>query len=364
MMKGIRRALAFAGAWKKRPSWVVETEVTLERGDRSVPATLLRSSSPRPQTPGWVVLHGITRPGRAHPVLLRFIGALAGTKATVLVPEVPEWRELYLAPEEAIATVRAAVRHMTDVQGIKPGNVGIMGFSLGVPQVLRAAADPGLTDALGGVAGFGGYGTLEPTIHFLFQGEHQWEGVTHALDPDPYGRWIVGGNYLPDIPGFENARDVAEALLDLARQAGDLQVGAWEDLYDEIKDDLEKKVHPDRHELFRAFAPTSGSLPPRAFSDTMTPKLARAARASSAFAEPIGILDRIRVPVRLVHGWGDRLIPYSETLRLGEAFPETSDVKVYLTGLFSHSQAAGGKGRGPVEQIRFIRILADLLTLV
>jgi pimeloyl-ACP methyl ester carboxylesterase len=297
-------------------------------------------------------------------VLLRFIGALAGTRATVLVPEIPEWRDLYLAPDEAIATVRASVRHLIEEEGIHAGSVGVMGFSLGVPQVLRAAADPGLTEKLGGVAGFGGYGTLEPTIQFLFNGEHEWEGTTHTLDPDPYGRWIVGGNYLPEVPGFEDAGDVAEALLRLARKAGDLQVGAWEDHYDGIKDELEKGVDPDRRELFRAFAPPAGRLPPPGISESLTPKLARAARASTPFAEPIGLLDRIRVPVRLVHGWGDRLIPYSESLRIGEAFPERSDVKVYLTGLFSHSQAARGGRKNPLEQIRFLRILADLLSLV
>ena len=141
-------------------------------------------------------------------------------------------------------------------------------------------------------------------------------------------------------------------------------VEAWAEVYDGIKNDLEKTVHPHRHGLFRSFAPPAGTFPPREFADAMTPELARAARASTPFAEPVSFLDRIRVPVRLVHGWDDRLIPFSESLRLAEAFTDPSDVRVYLTGLFGHSQEAAGKKRGPVEQVRFLRILADLLTLV
>ena len=34
----------------------------------------------------------------------------------------------------------------------------------------------------------------------------------YRMDPDPYGRWIVGGNYLTRIPGLEDAGDVASAL--------------------------------------------------------------------------------------------------------------------------------------------------------
>ena len=366
MIVGIKRALGFAWKWRGGATGIQEDEVEVQRGDRSVPATLFHPNYARFPLPGWVVLHGVTRPGRHHPTLLRFVRALAGTGATVLVPEVPEWRELYLAPDEAQATIRASVLHLAETEGTLPDRIGVMGFSLGVPQVLLATTDPSLKGRIRGVAGFGGYGNLDRTIHFLFHGEHKWEGKSHVADPDPYGRWVLGGNYLTQVPGFEDAGDVAQGLLSLARRAGDLQVGAWESCYDSVKQDLLREIHPSRHDLFRAFAPPTGRAPPKELSSQLVPALAEATRAAAPYSEPISFLDRIAVPVRLVHGRGDRLIPFSESLRLAEAFPPTADVQVYLTGLFSHSQmdtAAGAEG-GVEEQLHFLRILSDLLTLI
>jgi dienelactone hydrolase len=366
MIIGLKRALSFAWKWRGGATGIQEDELEIQRGDRSVPATLFHPNYNRTPLPGWVVLHGITRPGRHHPTLLRFVRALAGTGATVLVPEIPEWRELFLAPDEASATIRTSVFHLSGMEGTLPDRIGVMGFSMGVPQVLLAATDSSLKGRLRGVAGFGGYGSLDRTIHFLFQGEHEWEGKTHMADPDPYGRWVIGGNYLTKVPGFEEAGDVAHALLTLARKAGDLQVGAWESCYDSAKEELQGEIHPSRHDLFRAFAPSTGRVPPKVLSSQLVPGLAEAVRAAAPSSDPMSFLDRIFVPVRLVHGRGDRLIPFSESLRLAEAFPQTADIRVYLTGLFSHSHVdtAAGTGGGVKEQFHFLRMLSDLLTLV
>ena len=370
MILGLRRAMAFAWKWRGGATGIPALESEVERGDRQVPATLLRPDGRSSPLPGWVVLHGVTRPGRHHPTLLRFARALAGSGASVLVPEIPEWRELDLAPEEAAATVRASVLHLDEREDVLPGRIGIMGFSLGVPQVLLAAADPALAGHLRGVAGFGGYGSLDRTLHFLFLGEHEWEGRTHRVDTDPYGRWVIGGNYLTRTPGFEAAEDVALALLELARQAGDLQVGAWEARFDSLKAELEGGIHPSRRLLYRAFtsperAGRNGG-PPKGFLRDLAGTLAETIRRETPSAEPTRFLDRISLPVRLVHGRGDRLIPYSETLRLVEAFPRDKDVRAYLTGLFSHSQVDEEPPLGGVvaEQLQFLRMLSDLLTLV
>jgi pimeloyl-ACP methyl ester carboxylesterase len=366
MILGLKRALAFAWKWRGGATEIHEEEVEVQRGDRPVPGTLFHPGYARSPLPGWVVLHGVTRPGRRHPTLLRFVRALAGTGANVLVPEIPEWRELDLAPDEAAATIRASVLHLSTVEGTRPDRIGVMGFSLGVPQVLLAATDPSLRGRLRAVAGFGGYGDLDRTIHFLFKGEHEWQGTVQVIDPDPYGRWVVGGNYLTRVPGFEEAGDVARALLSLARGAGDLQVGAWEACYDSFKEELVHEIHPSRRDLFRAFAPPTGQTPPDELARRLAPALADAARRATPFSEPMSFLDRISVPVRLVHGRGDRLIPFSESLRMAEAFPARADVRVYLTGLFSHSQedTESGGGAGVEEQLHFLRILSDLLTLV
>lgn len=362
--RSLRRAWAFAEGWRgKDKSRVDVEEITLRRQGGVVPASLYRPRGSQGPFPGWVVLHGITRSGRHHPLLVRFVRAVTSSGAAVLVPEVPEWRELALAPEAAQDVLEAAVRHWALRAEVATGGVGVMGFSFGVTRVLQAAADPGLRGYVKAAAGFGGYASLEEAIRFQLTGEHRWQGVSYQTEPDPYGRWVVAGNLLPQAPGFHRTRAVAGALLQLARAAGDAQVGAWEPSFDELKDRLEAELPPEDRELFRAFAPPAGTLPPRSLAESLVPRLAQAARTASPLHDPLPYVSNIPRPVHLIHGRHDRLIPFTETLRLAASFPPEARVSCRLTGLFGHSQRGrpGGWWREGWERLRFLRMMSMVL---
>ena len=154
-------------------------------------------------------MHGITRPGRSHPQLVRFTRALAATGAAVLVPDVPEWRKLDLAPTLTRPTILRAIQAFDGMSDVRTEGYGLIGFSFGAPHTIAAMADPAIRDRVLGAIGFGGYCHLESTINFMFTGEHEYGGQSHTLRPDPYGRWIVAANYLTSVPGYEDAGDVA-----------------------------------------------------------------------------------------------------------------------------------------------------------
>lgn len=363
MFSGTIRALRFGKAWKVGASHVRETELEIERSDGTALATLLVPGNASGPLPGWVTLHGITRPGRRHPTLLRFVRALAASGAAVLVPEIPEWKEMLLAPREAADTLRAGVLALAGRKEAVPHRLGVMGFSFGGPQALLAGLDPVLAPHLKVVASFGGYCDLERTVRFLFTGEHEWKGERYHTDPDPYGRWVVGGNYLTRAPGFEGTEAVAEALLSLARAAGDEQVASWDAHHDARKAALEENLPQSGRRLFRVFAPADGEDVPGAAADELAPALTRAALNDSPLFDIASDLRHMKVPARLIHGRQDRLIPFTESLRLAELFPPGSDVRVLLTGLFSHSQRDGGrmKIRELGEQLRFLHLMSVVL---
>lgn len=360
MFDGIARGMRFGMAWKVGTSRLREMELELQRSGDSFPATLLVPTRIRNPLPGWVALHGITRPGRTHPTLVRFVRALAASGYVVLVPEVPEWREMKLAPKEAADTLRSAVLALANRDETEAGRLGVMGFSFGGPQALMAGTDPVLLPHLKAVASFGGYCDVEATLRFFFSGEHEWAGERYRAVPDPYGRWVAGGNYLPMASGYEGSEDVARALLDLAREAGDLRVASWDPVYDLRKQELADALPPSKRELFRAFAPADGDPVPPETLDRLVPALAEAARQDSPLFDIAPLLTDIRVPVRLVHGRQDRLIPFTETLRLAQRFSPESDVQVFLTGLFSHSHRHGGtfKIQELREKLQFLKLMS------
>lgn len=361
------RAIRYGRHWLSGAGDVTRSDQVLSASGAVFDAFVFRPSNAgdRP-LPGWVLLHGITRPGRLHPSLMRFSQSLAASGAIVVVPEVSEWVGLELAPHRTAAATRAGLEFLeADPQAV--GRSGLAGFSFGAPQAIRQALDPELHHRLGSVTAFGGYSDLERTLRFLMTGLHEWDGRTERLRPDPYGRWIVAANYLTGVPGYESAIPVAEALRSLAAEAGDLQVESWDPSMDPIKKGLRADLDGNDRELFDYFAPDAGDDPPMADerSERWVVDLAAAGRERDPGLElPDGQL-KTPVPIHVVHGAADSLIPSSEGRRLGERLRQTEG-SLTITRLFSHSSEDGTPHllSGVRENLRFFNLLNRILQSV
>ena len=351
------------------PGAVLREETTYRRDDRELPATLYRPARSRGPLPGWVTLHGITARGREHESLIRFAGALAAAGTAVLVPELPEWRALRIAPGPTVATVRAAVLEL-DSRGLtEPGRIGVMGFSFGATQGLVAASDPALQGHLAGVAAWGGYADLLRAARFGFLGEHELDGRSYRADPDPYGRWILAGNYLPLLPELGDDDAVATALHGLALHAGRHMIRSWDPAMDPLKEEARATLTPSQQELFDLLAPpTHRELEPdeRDQVRALVDRLIAAAIDHEPLLEAREHLRRVPVPIFLAHGRDDRLIPWTEMVRLRRALPESRVRYAAITPLFGHSF---GENRFPTPRLvweagRFIHLASTMLRLV
>lgn len=312
------------------------------------------------------MLHGVTRPGRGHATLVRFARALASTGCAVAVPEVPEWRDLRLAPHVTLPTVRATIRGLAEQVDIPTGHLALVGFSFGAPQALAVAADTEVKAAIGVVVGFGGYCDLERTVRFGFTGEHEQAGQLQRLRPDPYGRWVVGANYLSHVPGYEDAGDVARALWKLAAIAGDRGVISWDPEFDPVKEELRRPMSPDARDLFDLFAPPSAEDPPGRETCELAEALSEAGRRVDPGIDPTPVLGHVDQPVHILHGRHDHLIPYTEGLRLGRSLSPDVLAQSTITPLFGHSSQ--DPFPGPIEGIRegaiFLKALSGMLGAV
>lgn len=350
------RAARYLLRWA-RPGATAPARVDLGEGQSAD----LYGNQDRNTLPAWIVLHGVTVAGGAHPSLVRFANALAGTGAIVLVPRVDAWMALDLDPEPGHRAVSAAVDHL---RRSRPGaRCGLVGFSFGCQQAILAAADPSNRDTVSGAVGFGGHGDLESTILFGLTGEYEHEGTLRRIRPDPYGRWIVAANYLARIPGMEQAGDVSGALKSLATLAGERRIMSWDPAYDPVKDELERTIHPDRRDLFRLFAPPADREPDADLARAMAPQLASAALRTHPLLDGLNAKQLDLPPVHLFHGRYDHLIPWVETLKLAAALEGRCPVRTTVTGLFAHSQEQGSALPRLPELFRFYLELRRVLTM-
>ena len=344
---------------------VREEEVTIPVAGEPREATLLVPPGASPG-PAWVVLQGLTVHGRGHPALRRFMHALAASGAVVLVPEIPAWSRLRLDVDEARRTLADSVLHLSGMERVRPGGVGAAGFSFGATQAVMAAANPALRGRLGAVLGFGGYCDLGRMLRCLFTGEHEWNGERFRVDPDPYGRWVVVGNYLTLVPGFEHMEALQAAAHTLAVESGRSLGWAWEPQFDPRKIELRQGLSPEEQRLWDVVAGPAGAPidldAARALADAFT----AAALEKDPGLDPRPHLPELHGRVILSHGRQDRLIPFTETLRLTSMLPPRVRPSATITGLFAHSAAAGM--RHPVawarETTRFVGLLNRALYAV
>lgn len=334
-------------------------------GDEAIQARRYRPASrSRRPLPGWVMLHGATRPGPDHGAIVRFAAALASAGGDVLVPDVRAWRSLDLDPAPARRALALAARHHCADAGVRPGGVVLVGLSFGCPQAIIAAPELAAEGLVRGVLGYGGYHSLENTVRFALTGQFEWRERIEHLRPDPYGRWVIAANYLHRIPGYEGAEDVSRALGRLAALAGDHGFMAWEPSSDPYKAEVVKSVSAPNRELFRFFAPDSAQDPDPRRAEELAPVLVEAARATHPELELPRVPDgRSLPPIRLIHGRQDHLIPFTETLALERHLRKRADVDATVTDLLAHSRGSGASIARLREAMRFFAAIRGALAL-
>jgi pimeloyl-ACP methyl ester carboxylesterase len=289
--------------------------------------------------------------GRHHPQLVRFARALSASGSAVLVPEIPEWRRLRLAPLAVAPTIRGCIDRLRSSRDVASAPFGLIGFSFGAPQVAIAAGRGDLGDDVAGIVLFGGYCSLERTMTCQLTGEHEWEGVDYRLRPDPFGGWVVASNHLTDVPGYEDAGDVAAALHRLAAASSGQRISAWDARHDPLIGELRAALPERRRSVFDLFAtPSDAPLSQPGERRRMAALLAEACRSVEPLLDPEAALERVDLPTRLVHGRGDRLSPFTESLRLERRLSRGARRGLTVTGMFHHS--ADSHPAGVVDRVR------------
>lgn len=349
--------------FRPRPGVVAVDRMTCTREGEAIAAVIYKPAGAKTRLPAWVVLHGLTYRGLDHPSLVRFAGALAASGHIVMVPEIRAWTRLRVAPALTRPTIDAAIDALIQRADVDAERIGVFGFSFGATQSLVSAADPTFAERVRAIAAWGGYADIERLVMFGLTGEHEWNGVHERLEPDPYGRWMITANYLTRIPGYEDMTRAADALHQLATAAGRSGIYAGDPAHRKLNVQLAESLPARERRVFELFAPVgphdleAGRI--------IAASLAQTIIATEPLMDPSPHLARVCVPVQLAHGRDDRLIPYTEMLRLTRGLPARQQLGHSITELFSHS---GGTrpGLGPIglaqESGKFAALLHRILT--
>jgi len=289
--------------------------------------------------PGLVMAHGVHRLGIDEPRLVRFARSLAASGLRVLTPELRELADYRLDPRsiDAIGLGAAALRAKTSHP------VGVMGMSFAGGLSLLAAVDPRYQADIGLVVAVGAHDDAARVCRFFATNQiERADGQIDALAAHDYGALVFIYSHAEHFFSGEDLPRARESLrLWLAEKR------------DEAKAEEAGLGESSRTLLARLFEHRLQDLGPQILHEV------EADRVGLGSVSPHGRLGSLTVPVFLLHGSGDTVIPPSETGWLARDVPIERLRDVLVSPSIVHIEL-NGKPTWK-DQWSLVHFLADVL---
>jgi acetyl esterase/lipase len=330
-------------AQKPAPSTadVGSEDVTLPGKDGPIRARLYFRRGHAPG-PGIVVAHGVHYRGIDERRLVPFVRALAQSGLTVLTPELRDLAD-YRITASGVDVIRSAVRYLpTRTDHVAPGKVGLLGFSFAGGLSLVAVEDPETASRVSSVTSVGGHHDLRRVLRFLIHNEIETpSGVVHQKAHD-YGLVVlVYGNLEHFVPA-----------VDLPAMRAGFQAWLHED-QKAAREAARARTTPEAEKLWQ--------LLEKQQLQTLGPDLdalLERQRGELSSLSAAGHLRDLHVPVYLLHGSHDSVIPPSETDAASLEL-DGAEHQALVSPLLEHVEVSKTAGLG--DKLALVSFMARLM---
>ncbi len=263
----------------------------------------------RPVLATVLMVHGMNTRAHRDPRLITASQAFAGSGVRVFTPRFPDVGRARIV-YDSVERIAGAIQQTSERAGEA---VGVFAPSFSAAMSLIASTHPEVSGRVSAIFAMGTYCDPRVVIRFLL-------GDESAHD---YGRMIVLRNFLHRSTG---AIPRIEAALDIAIEDAALR--------------REEPLHP---RYFEALPAEERALL-ESVMERVESRLEHMERMIAADHDQLldrmslpSIVERVNVPVTLLHGAGDDVIPPQESIRLAQLLErQGSDVHLNVSPLISH----------------------------
>jgi pimeloyl-ACP methyl ester carboxylesterase len=265
-----------------------------------------------------VVVPGLTPHGKDDPRLVAFVKSLARAQLLVLVPDIANTRALKVSAGDS-ADIADAVEELAQRFA---GSVGLVAISYAVGPALLAAAETPAGRHLRFVVAIGGYYDIEAAIGFVTTGIYrEADGSWRRGAPNEFGKFVFLRSNADRIADpAVRARLIAIAERRLADPAADMS-------------DLAARLGPQGRAVYELI----DNRDPQRVGELIARLPEPILRELRALDLKTRNLAAIAVPVFLVHGADDPIIPAGESAKLAAALADRAELT--LVERFAHVDA-------------------------
>lgn len=325
--------------------WTVSDRVAVDDlyYDTSLGAVRARLYTPveHPHAPALIVLHGVHHLGIDEPRLIAFATAMSACGLRVLTPELPDIKD-YRVGANSITTIGESAEWFSD--HAEHQQVGIMGLSFSGGLSLLAAGDPQFSRSIKFVFAIGSQDQMQRVASYYRTGQDaRPSGAPELLPPHEYGPLVLEYEHLEDfVPRG-----------DLAPLRRVLRAHLYEDL--PAEKGAMARLTPHQTQEAKVLMDTGSQ-----FTRSLLAKAEAKHVNDMAHVSPHGHLGKLTVPVYLLHGEGDNIIPAAETLWMESELPTTTLKAALISPVLSHLDLDGA-GPGVTDNLRLLHFFAEVL---
>ena len=342
-MSGLRRVLPV----RVRPVTSHDVDVPTRYGP--IPARVYQPAGTPDRTV--IVFPGVHAGGVDEPRLVAFSRRLASTGVTVLSVPLPELRRYRITPASTDA-IEDAVLWLSSDKALSPtGVIGVAAVSFAGGLALVAAGRPSLAGRISSVVSLGGHADLPRTMRYLCTGILP-DGSTRA--PHDYGVAIILLSAIARLVPPDQAAPLRNAVLAFldASSLTSSDARAADAMFADAK--RQAAALPDPARTWAALVDERNVA---VLGSRLLPYV------EELGGDPALSPDRsaaTRVPVFLLHGLEDNVIPSSETPLLADYLRRQGNPNVswLLTPLVSHATVKPARA---IEAWRLIRFWKGVL---
>jgi pimeloyl-ACP methyl ester carboxylesterase len=291
---------------------------------------------------GIVLLHGIHRAGIEEPRLINFARTMAGAGIEVMTPELQDLADYQVTPRtvDVIGDAAAFLSGKMDLP-----KVGVVGLSFAGGLALLAANKPEYVEKIGFVVAVGAHDDMNRVARFFAANlVERPDGSAVAFQAHEYGVLVLAYSHIEDFFSPQEAPVAREAL----RQ------WLWERAPDAIK--TAQGLSPAGRDEFDRILHHRDLLQPELFQEIERHS------AEMQAVSPHSQIGGLRVPVYLLHGAGDSVIPASETLWLAKDVPPDELKSVLISPAMNMIHVDGQHPAAISEKWALVDFMAQVLS--
>lgn len=289
---------------------------------------------------GMVAVHGIHHLGMDEPRLVNFAKAVAGSGIAVLTPQIDSLADYHVDSASIPEIGESAVWLDNRLGGHK---VTVTGISFAGGLSLMAARDGRYASHMRALVLMGAYDDLGRVSRFLATSVQELPDGN--MEPHPahdYGASVFVYAHLSQFFPAADLDAAHEALRDWLWEQPDQAKVAMEKLSPEARETMDallnRRIDQVRPRILSAIATDEGEL---------------------TEISPYQKMSDLRIPVYILHGSADNIIPPAESLWLAKDLPRAEVRDVLITKAFSHVDPE--KDATLSEELKLVKFVGDVL---